>query len=220
MFCLFLLLNLCLAYVKGNKKMALETDCKGELTEFNACYHSVQSLLSSRLLSRNVKVKMCKTIILPVVLYGCETWSVTLREEHRLRVFENRVLRRIFGPKRDEVTGEWRTLHNEELHSLYSSPDIIRQVKSTLMRWARHVARMGEERKVYNVLVGKPEGKRPLGRPRRRWEDGIRMDLREIGLGRYGLDSTDSGQRPVVGCGECGDEPSGSCAKELVGFSF
>jgi hypothetical protein len=98
-------------------------------------------------------------------------------------VLENRVLRRIFGPKRDEVAGEWRKLHNEELHNLYSSPDIIRQVKSRRMRRAGHVARMGEERKVYKVLVRTPEGKRPLGRPRRRWEDGIRMDLREIGLG-------------------------------------
>jgi hypothetical protein len=98
-------------------------------------------------------------------------------------VFENRVLRRIFGPKRDEVMGEWRKLHNEELHNLYLSPDIIRQVKSRRMRWAGHVARMGEEIKVYKVFVGKPEGKRPLGRPRRRWEDGVRMDLREIGLG-------------------------------------
>jgi hypothetical protein len=93
-------------------------------------------------------VKIHKTIILPVVLYGCETWSLALREEHRLRVFENRVLRRIFGPKRDEVTGEWRKLHNEDLHNLYSSPDIIRQVKSRRMRWTGHVARMGEERKV------------------------------------------------------------------------
>jgi hypothetical protein len=98
-------------------------------------------------------------------------------------VFENRVLRRIFGPRRDEVTGEWRKLHNEELHNLYSYPDIIRQVTSRRMRWAEHVVRMGEERKVYKVLVEKPEGKTPLGRPRRRWEDGIRMDLREIGLG-------------------------------------
>jgi hypothetical protein len=110
-------------------------------------------------------------------------WSLTLREENRLRVFENRVLRRIFGPQRDEVTGEWRKLHNEELHSLYSTPDIIRQVKSRRMRWAGHGACMGVERKVYKVLAGKLEGKRPLGRPRRRWEDGIRMDLREIGLG-------------------------------------
>jgi hypothetical protein len=98
-------------------------------------------------------------------------------------MLENRVLRRIFGPKGDAVTGERRKLHNEELHNLYSSLDIIRQVKSRRMRWVGHVARMGEERKLYNVLVGKPEGKRPLGRPRRRWEDGIRMDLREIDLG-------------------------------------
>jgi hypothetical protein len=122
-------------------------------------------------------VKIYKIIILPVVLYGCETWSLTLR------VFENRVLRRIFGPKRDEVTGERRKFHNEELHNLYSSPNIIRQIKSRRMRWAGHVARMGEERNVYMVLMGKPEGKRPLGRPGRRWEDGIRMDLREIGWG-------------------------------------
>jgi hypothetical protein len=94
--------------------------------------------LSSRPLSRNVKVKIYKTIILPVVLYGCETWSLTLWEEHRLRVFENGVQRRISGPKRDEVTGEWRKLHNEELHILYSSPNIIRQIKSRRMRWVGH----------------------------------------------------------------------------------
>jgi hypothetical protein len=126
---------------------------------------------------------MYKTIILSVVLYGCETWSLTLMEEHRLRVFENRVLRGIFGPKRDEVTGELRKLHNGELRNLYSSPDIIRHIKSRRMRWAGHVARMGEGGNVYRVLVGKPEGKKGLGRPRRRWEDGIKMDLREIGWG-------------------------------------
>jgi hypothetical protein len=98
-------------------------------------------------------------------------------------VFENRVLRGIFGPKRDEETGEWRKLHSGELHNLYSSPDIIRQIKSRRMRWAGHVARMGEGRNVYRVLVGKPEGKRPLGRPRLRWEDGIKMEFREIGWG-------------------------------------
>jgi hypothetical protein len=102
---------------------------KSRLNSSNACYHSVQSLLSSCLLSRNVKVKIYKIIILPVVLYGYETWSLMLREEHRLRVFENRVVRRIFGPKRDDVTEEWRKLHNEELHNLYSSPNIIRQIK-------------------------------------------------------------------------------------------
>jgi hypothetical protein len=131
----------------------------------------------------SLEVKIYKTIILPVALYGCETWSVTLREEHRLRVFENRALRRIFGPKGDEVTGEWRKLHNGELHSLYSSPGIIRQIKSRTVRWAGHVARMGEGRNLYRVLVGKTEGKRPLERPRRRWEDGIKIDLRKIGLG-------------------------------------
>jgi hypothetical protein len=113
----------------------MQGEIKSRLNSENACYHSVQSLLSSRLLSRNVKVKIYKTINLPVAFYGCETWSLTLREEHRLRVFENRVLRRIFGPKRDEVTGEWRKLHNEELHILYSSPNIIRQIKSRRMRW-------------------------------------------------------------------------------------
>jgi hypothetical protein len=98
-------------------------------------------------------------------------------------VFENRVLRGTFGPKRDEVMGEWRKLHNGELHNLYSSPDIIRKIKSRRTRWAGHVARMGEDRKVYRVLVGNPEGKRPLARLRRRWEDRIRMYLREIGWG-------------------------------------
>jgi hypothetical protein len=133
-------------------------EIKSRLNSGSACYHSVQSLLSSRLLSRNVKVKIYKTIILPVVLYGCETWSLTLREEHRLMVFETRVLRRIFGRKRDEVTGEWKKLHSEKLHILYSSPIIIRQIKSRRLRWAGHVARMGEERNVCKVLKGKPEG--------------------------------------------------------------
>jgi hypothetical protein len=94
--------------------------------------------------------------------------------EHTLKVFQNKVLRRIFGPKRDEVTGGWRKLHNEELHDLYSSPSIIRIIKSRSMRWAGHVARMGEKRNVYRLLVAKPEGKRPLGRPRHRWVDNIR----------------------------------------------
>ena len=132
---------------------------------------------------KNLKIKIHRTIILPVVLYGCETWSLTLREGRKLRVFENRVLRRIFGPRRDEVTGEWRILHNEELNDLYCSPNIVRVIKSRRMRWAGHVARVGEERGVYMVLVGKPEGKRPLGRPRRRWVDNIRMDLQKVGCG-------------------------------------
>jgi hypothetical protein len=114
--------------------------------------------LSSRFISKNLKIKIYKTVILPVVLYGCETWSLTLRDEHRLRVFENRVLRRIFGPKRKE-DGSWRKLRNDELHSLYSSPNIVRVIKSRRMRWAGHVARMGEGRDVYRVLVGRPEAK-------------------------------------------------------------
>jgi hypothetical protein len=104
-----------------------------------------------------------------------------MEEEHRLRVFENRVLRRIFGPKREE-DGSWRKLHNDELHNLYSLPNIVRVIKSRRTRWARHVARMGEGRGVYRVLVGRPKGKRLLGRPRHRWEDNIKLDLRETGI--------------------------------------
>ena len=135
------------------------------------------------LLFRNLKIKIYRTIILRVVLYGCEAWSLILREERKLRVFENMVLRRIFGPRRDEVTGEWRRMHNEELNDFYSSRNIVRVIKSRRMRWAGHVSRMGEERGLYRVLVGKPEGKRPLGRPRRRWVDNIRMDLPEVVCG-------------------------------------
>jgi len=106
-----------------------------------------------------------------------------LREERKLRVFENMVLRRIFGPRREEVMGEWRRLHNQELNDLYSSPNIVRVIKSRRMRWAGHLARMGKEKAVYRVLVTKPEGKRQLGRPRRRWVDNIRTDLQEVGCG-------------------------------------
>jgi hypothetical protein len=146
----------------------IQEEIKRRLNSGNACCHSVQSLLSSRLLSKNFKIRIYQTIILPVVLYGCETWSLTLGEKHSLRVFENRVLRRIFGPKRDEVRGEWRKLHNKELHDLYSSPSINRIIKSLRMRWAGHVARMGKKSNAYRLLVGKPEGRRPLGRSRRR----------------------------------------------------
>ncbi|KAJ4425795.1 hypothetical protein ANN_27420 [Periplaneta americana] len=157
---------------------------------FDCCCHLPVFEVPPESISKRRKIESQKidaketnstTVILPVVLYGCETWTLTLREEQRLRVFENKVLRKIFGAKRDEVTGKWRKLHNTELHALYSSPDIIRNIKSRCLRWAGHVARMGESRNAYRVLVGRPEGKRLLGRPRRRWEDNIKMDWREVG---------------------------------------
>ena len=147
----------------------------------NVCYYSLEKILSSHLLSKKLKVNTYKTIILPIALYDCVTWSLTLREEHRLMVFENKVLRKIFGATRDKIIGEWRKLHNTELHALYSSPNIIRKVKLRRLRWAGHVARMEQSTNAYRVLVGKPEGKRPLGRPRCRWEDNNEIDLREVG---------------------------------------
>jgi hypothetical protein len=156
---------------------SVHEEIKSRLMSGNACYNSVQNLLSSSLLSKNVNIKIYRTIILPVVLYGCETWSLALIKECRLRILENRVLRRVFGPKRDEVRGEWRRLHNKELYALYSSPNVIRVNKSRRLTWAGHVARMGDSRRAYRVLAGKSEGRIPLGRPRRRREDNIKMDL-------------------------------------------
>jgi len=151
----------------------------------------VQNVFCSSLLSKNIKIEIPRTIILHIVLYGCETWSITLREERRLAVFEDRVLRRIFGPKREEVIGEWRELHTEELNELFCSPNTVRVMKSRRMKWTEHVARM-EMRGVYRVLVGKPKGTRPLGRPRRRWENNIKTDLQEVGCG--GMDCIELSQ--------------------------
>jgi len=148
----------------------------------------VQNLLSSSLLSKNLKIKIYTTVILPVVLYGFQTWSLTLSEGRRLRVFENRLLRRIFGPKREGETGIWGKLHNEELSYLYSLQNIVPVIKSRKMRWSGYVVRNGEGREMHRVLVGIYEVKRPLGRPRRRWEDNNKMDLQEVGVG--------------VGCGD------------------
>jgi hypothetical protein len=159
----------------------IHDEIKNKLNPGNAYCHSVQNLLSSCLTSKNLKIKICKTVILPVMLCGCETWSLTLREEHSVRGFENRVLWRIFGPKWEEYRS-WRKLHDDELHNLYSSLNIVRVIKSRRMRWAGHVARMGKGRGVYRVLVGRPKGKKPLGRPRHRWEDNVKMDLRERGI--------------------------------------
>jgi hypothetical protein len=173
---------------------SIHEEIKSRFKSGNACYHSVQNLLSSSLLSTSVKIKIYRTIILPVVLYGCDSWSLTLREECRLRVFKNGLLRRIFGPKRDEVTREWKRLHNKELHVLYFSLNIIRVIRPRRLRWAGHVAHMGERRGAYRVLVGRPGGRRPLGRPGCRWEDNIKMDLREVGLGGgHRLDRSGSG---------------------------
>jgi hypothetical protein len=136
------------------------------------------------LVSKHIKIKIYRTVVLSV-LYGCKTWSLTLREERRLRVFQNRVLRRIFGPKKDEVTREWRKQHNEKFNDLYCSPNTVRGIKSRRMRWAEHVACIGERRD--RVLVWKPEEKGPLGRPRRRWKDNIKMDLQEMVCGGMNL---------------------------------
>ena len=158
-------------FIPGHKNQ-LSTSGSGELV----CSYCVVIMIY-------LKIKIYRTIILPVVLYGCETWSLTLREELRLRVFDNRVLRRVFGPKRDQGTGKRRKLNNAELRDLYSLPNIVRVVKSRRMRWAGHMAHMGEGRGVHRVLVGKREGKRPMGRPRRRWNDNIKIYIREVGVG-------------------------------------
>jgi hypothetical protein len=139
----------------------------------------LENLYSTRLLSKNLNIKICRTIILPVVVYGWDTWSLKLREEHRLRV-----LRRIFGSKRDEGTGEWKKL-NEELNDLYCSPNIVQVIKLRRMRWVGHVAHIEERRAIHRFLVGKPEGKVPLGRPRHTWEDNIKMDLRKWDVGAW-----------------------------------
>jgi hypothetical protein len=138
-------------------------EIKSRLNMGNACYYSLQSLLSSYLISRTLKIKIYKTVILPVVLFGCETWSLSLGEEQRLSVFENSVLRTIFGPKR-ERDGSWRKLHNDELHNLYSSPNIVRVIKSRRMRWAGH------------------EGEGEMCLQGFGWEANNKMDLREIGI--------------------------------------
>jgi len=171
----------CLGTILRNQNY-IQKEFKSRWKSENACYHLVHNLLSFSLISETLKIKICRTIILLVVVYECEIWSLILREERRLSGFENRVLRRIFEPKRDEVTGEWRKLHNEEFKDLHSSPNNVRVMKSRRMRRAGHVARMGERRGVYRVLVGKLEGKRPLARPRRRWEDNNnKLDLQEVG---------------------------------------
>jgi hypothetical protein len=143
---------------------SIHEEIKERLKSGNACYYVVQNLLCPSLLSKYMKIKIFRTIILPEVLYGLETWSLTWQEEHRLWVLENRMLRRIFGPKRDEITGEWSKLHIVELYDPYSSLNIIWVRKSRRMGWAGHVAHMGACRGTCRVLVGRYEEKRSLGR--------------------------------------------------------
>ena len=142
----------------------MESHCKLPLTTHREKFSGFSGQNYLALLD----LRHMKLLYYRLYLYGCETWSLALREEHRLRVFENKVIRKIFGAKKDEITGEWGKLHNAELHALYSSPNIIRSLKSRRLRWAGRVARMEQPRNACRVLVGKPEGRRPLGRPRRR----------------------------------------------------
>jgi hypothetical protein len=141
----------------------IHDEIKSRLNSRNACYHSVQNLLSFRLISKSLKIKIYKTVILPVVLYGCKTWSLTVGEEHRLRVFENRVLRKIFGRKREE-DGSWRKLHNDDLPDLYSLLNTVRVIKSRRMRWAGNVACMGRGEVFTGFWLGGPKA-------RDHWED-------------------------------------------------
>ena len=145
----------------------------------NSFYYTVQTVFYSRFLSKNLKIKIIKTIIFLVVLYGCETLSLRLNKGCKTRVFENLTMRRIFWPKRNE-NREWRRLHNEELLSSYRSASIVRVIKFRRLRWVAHVARMDEGQRSFKILTDKPTWKRPLGGPRCRWEDNIRMDLNEI----------------------------------------
>jgi hypothetical protein len=164
----------------------IRDEIKSRLNSGNACYFSVQNLLSSRL-TKTLKIKVYKTVILPVVLHGCETWSLTLMEEHRLRVSENRVLRRIFGPKREEE-GSWRKLHSDELHSLYSSPNIVTVIKIKEVEVGGTCGTHGGRERRLQGFSWEARRQEPLRRPRRRWEDNIKMDLREKGwMGRTGF---------------------------------
>jgi hypothetical protein len=164
-----------------------------------------------------LKIKIYRTIILPIVLYECETWSLKLREERRLRGFENRVLRKIIGPEWEEVTGEWRKQHNDELNDLYSLPNIVRVIKSRIMRWAGYVARMVEKRAVYRVRWVNLRERNHLGDPGVDGSIVLRLIFRKWDVGN-GLDRCGSGQGQLAGTCECGNEPLGSinCGKFLV----
>ena len=146
------------------------------------CAWAMKSILKSRNISRKTKLQTYITIIRPVVTYGAETWALTKQLEQKLLVFENSILRQVYGPVFDETTGEWRRRHNQELGDLSNLPFITDLIRSMRLRWARHIARMGEDRGVKLVAQGRPAGTRPLGRPRKRWSDNLRQDLLALGV--------------------------------------
>jgi hypothetical protein len=162
---------------------SIQEEIKNRLKKWNSCYYLVQNLLPSSLLSKNLKIKIYRNTILHAVVYGYETWSLTLKDERRLRVFENRVLRITFGSKRNEVTGEWRKLHNEKLNDLYSSPNIVRVIKSSIVRWAGHVARMKRVKVYTGIWWEKVRERDNLKDPCVEWEDNSKMDLQAMGCG-------------------------------------
>lgn len=165
-----------------NEGGSCEAEINARIQAGNRCYHSLGQLLKARNLSRQVKIRLYKTLIQPVVMYGCETWSIRRQDYCKLLVFERKVLRKIFGPVQDATTGEWRIRHNEELNSIYRHPTIVGLVRSKRLEWAGHVSRMRENRWPVNLLNFVSQGKRPRGRPRKRWSDGLREDLNQLGI--------------------------------------
>jgi hypothetical protein len=151
-------------------------EIKARLQSGNKCYYGLSNLLKTRTISMNLKIQLYRTLIRPVVMYGCEVWTLRKLDQNRLLIFERKILRRIFGPCIDETTGEWRIRKNEELKQLYQMSDIIRKIKKKRLQWAGHAWRK-EGTLIRMVQRGTPQGKRPVGRPRLRWEDQVRKDV-------------------------------------------
>ena len=160
----------------------MDEEIVARISGASKCSWALNDLLRSKVLSRSSKIQVYRTLIRPVAVYACETWALTQEQERRLLVFENTILRRILGPTRDEATGEWRRRHNRELRDLTHLPLITSFVSSQRLRWAGHVARMPPDSVLRRAMEGVPEGRRPVGRPRMRWEDCVRKDLRQLGV--------------------------------------